>query len=151
MWMTFDGWILVALGWSPLMDENGLCQWTYMRSLGWKSSWIAFSLVDEVCWMKVVDEDKTIIWMKNLRNHCHIPTSTMARLDLCSPQAHQWNFYELQIWSCAFKALAKNSQKKSSKYFLQTMNFGDGRQPTNSKALEMLMEITNEFFFKSPL
>lgn len=79
MWMTLDGWILVALGWSPLMDENGLCQWTYMRSLGWKSSSITFSLVDEVCWMKVVDEDKTIIQMNNLRSHCHIPRSTMAR------------------------------------------------------------------------
>jgi hypothetical protein len=44
--------------------------------------------------------------------------------------------------------LAKNSQKNSSKSFLQTMNFGDGRRPTNSKALEMLMEITNDFFFQ---
>jgi hypothetical protein len=79
MWMTLDGWILVALGWSSLMDENGLNKWTYMRSLGWKSSWITLSLVDEVCWMKVVDEDKAIIRMKNLKSHCHIPRSIMAR------------------------------------------------------------------------
>jgi hypothetical protein len=101
--------------------------------------------------MKVVNEDKTIIRMKILKSRCPFQGEQWQD-KICAHLKHNdgvFMNYKFEVApSRRFQKTPKNIYSKS---FIQTMNFGDGSQPMNCKALEVLMEIINIYFFKSPL